>query len=81
MDLCCLILRSYGVFWFFLLCSIHDPTESMATVDEVEVFHAALSSHLVSSVGLRVAALAIKRIDMPIIKMESSGKVRMTIIP
>ncbi len=61
----------------YFLLSIHDKKESVATVDEVEVFHAALNAHLGTTVGLRPeAGLHIRRLDMPIVKMDAGGKVR-----
>ncbi len=49
----------------------------MATVDEVEVFHSALSAHLASTVGVKLAHMAgIKRMDLPVAKIDEAGKVR-----
>ncbi len=59
--------------------SCHDKRETVATVHEVECFHAALSAHLDKAMGLRTSGFGIKRITLPAVTMDARGTVSVAV--
>lgn len=54
--------------------SIHDPAESMATRDEVDVFHAALMHHIKSTMGFKMTSLTLKEVVLPVVRINKNGR-------
>jgi len=55
--------------------SVHNPSETAVTVDEVDIFHTAVNQHVRRCLGLRLEKLFMRRVELPIVKMDAKGKV------
>ena len=58
-----------------LWTSIHDERENIATVIEIDIFHAALRKHIIRVAGLNLEVLNIKEVSLPATKIDVTGKV------